>query len=118
MIGSNYGTTNPLSTNPETNSPYYRDFPTITIKDMANAHQLLADHLGISTIHLLIGGSLGGQQALEFTLLDQVKVDNLVLLATNAIHSPWGIAFNESQRLAIEADATLTIKLRMEEEMD
>jgi homoserine O-acetyltransferase len=57
----------------ETNSPYYRDFPTITIKDMANAHQLLADHLGISTIHLLIGGSLGGQQALEFTLLDRLK---------------------------------------------
>ena len=110
VIGSNYGTTNPLSTNPETNSPYYRDFPTITIKDMANAHQLLADHLGISTIHLLIGGSLGGQQALEFTLLDQVKVDNLVLLATNAIHSPWGIAFNESQRLAIEADATFNDK--------
>ncbi|MFV0219463.1 homoserine O-acetyltransferase [Empedobacter falsenii] len=110
VIGSNYGTTNPLSTNPETNSPYYRDFPTITIKDMANAHQLLANHLGISTIHLLIGGSLGGQQALEFTLLNQVKVDNLVLLATNAIHSPWGIAFNESQRLAIEADATFNDK--------
>ncbi|WP_282629525.1 homoserine O-acetyltransferase family protein [Empedobacter sedimenti] len=110
VIGSNYGTTNPLSTNPETNSPYYRDFPTITIKDMANAHQLLADHLGISTIHLLIGGSLGGQQALEFTLLDQVKVDNLVLLATNAVHSPWGIAFNESQRLAIEADSTFEDK--------
>ncbi|WP_314242295.1 homoserine O-acetyltransferase [Empedobacter tilapiae] len=106
VIGSNYGSTNPLSINPETNSPYYRDFPTITIKDMANAHQLLADHLGISTIHLLIGGSLGGQQALEFTLLNQVKVDNLVLLATNAVHSPWGIAFNESQRLAIEADPT------------
>ena len=106
VIGSNYGSTNPLSINPETNSPYYRYFPTITIKDMANAHQLLADHLGISTIHLLIGGSLGGQQALEFTLLNQVKVDNLVLLATNAVHSPWGIAFNESQRLAIEADPT------------
>ena len=110
VIGSNYGTTNPLSINPKTNSPYYRDFPTITIKDMANAHQVLADHLGISSIHLLIGGSLGGQQALEFTLLDQVKVDNLVLLATNTVHSPWGIAFNESQRLAIEADPTFDDK--------
>ena len=106
VIGSNYGTTNPFSINPKTNSPYYSDFPTITIKDMANAHQVLADHLGISSIRLLIGGSLGGQQALEFTLLNQVKVDNLVLLATNAVHSPWGIAFNESQRLAIEADPT------------
>ncbi len=106
VIGSNYGSTNPLSTNPSTNQPYYNDFPVITIKDYANAHQLLAEHLGLSSIHLLIGGSLGGQQALEFTLLDKVKVDNLVLLATNAIHSPWGIAFNESQRLAIEADPT------------
>jgi homoserine O-acetyltransferase/O-succinyltransferase len=106
VIGSNYGSTNPLSTNPETNQPYYNDFPIVTIKDYANAHQLLADHLGISKIHLLIGGSLGGQQALEFTLLDKIKVDNLVLLATNAVHSPWGIAFNESQRLAIEADTT------------
>lgn len=112
VIGSNYGTTNPLSTNPETNAPYYRDFPTITIKDMANAHQLLAEHLGISSIHLLIGGSLGGQQALEFTLLNKVKVDNLVLLATNAVHSPWGIAFNESQRLAIEADSTFNDKTK------
>lgn len=110
VIGSNYGTTNPLSDNPETNSPYYRDFPIITIKDMANAHQLLAEHLGITSIHLLIGGSLGGQQALEFTLLNKVKVDNLVLLATNAAHSPWGIAFNESQRLAIEADSTFNDK--------
>ncbi|WP_413533453.1 homoserine O-acetyltransferase family protein [Empedobacter brevis] len=106
VIGSNYGTTNPLSTNPKTKKPYYRDFPIITIKDMANAHQLLADYLEISNIHLLIGGSLGGQQALEFTLLNKVKVDNLVLLATNAVHSPWGIAFNESQRLAIEADSS------------
>ncbi|WP_312556006.1 homoserine O-acetyltransferase family protein [Empedobacter brevis] len=111
VLGSNYGTTNPLSTNPETNSPYYRDFPIITIKDMANVHQLLAEHLNIDTIKLLIGGSLGGQQALEFTLLNKVKIDNLVLLATNAVHSPWGIAFNESQRLAIEADATFNDKI-------
>lgn len=106
VIGSNYGSTNPLSINPITNQPYYNDFPVVTIKDYANAHQLLADHLGIESIHLLIGGSLGGQQALEFTLLNKIKVDNLALLATNAVHSPWGIAFNESQRLAIEADAT------------
>lgn len=111
VLGSNYGTTNPLSTNPGTNSPYYRDFPIITIKDMANAHQLLAEHLNIDRIKLLIGGSLGGQQALEFTLLNKVKIDNLVLLATNAVHSPWGIAFNESQRLAIEADTTFNNKI-------
>ncbi|GGF06643.1 homoserine O-acetyltransferase [Chishuiella changwenlii] len=104
VIGSHYGTTNPLSINPKTNTPYFSDFPTVTIKDMANAHQLLAESLGINQIKILIGGSLGGQQALEFTLLNQTKIENLVLLATNAVHSPWGIAFNETQRLAIEAD--------------
>ena len=104
VIGSHYGTTNPLSINPKTNTPYFSNFPTVTIKDMANAHQLLAESLGINQIKILIGGSLGGQQALEFTLLNQTKIENLVLLATNAVHSPWGIAFNETQRLAIEAD--------------
>jgi len=104
VIGSHYGTTNPLSINPKTNTPYFNDFPTITIKDMVNAHQLLAEYLGIERIKVLIGGSLGGQQALEFTLLNQTKIENLVLLATNAVHSPWGIAFNETQRLTIEAD--------------
>lgn len=106
VLGSNYGTTNPLSKNPATESAYFRDFPIVTIKDMANAHTILAEHLGIKNIKVLIGGSLGGQQALEFTLLNQQKVENLVLLATNAVHSPWGIAFNETQRLAIEADDT------------
>jgi len=106
VIGSNYGSTNPLSINSETNKSFFREFPLITIKDMANAHQLLAEYLGIQEINLLIGGSLGGQQALEFTLLNKIKVNNLVLLATNAVHSPWGIAFNESQRLSIEADSS------------
>lgn len=106
VIGSNYGSTNPLSINSDTNKSFFRDFPLITIKDMANAHQLLAEYLGIDKINLLIGGSLGGQQALEFILLNKIKVNNLVLLATNAVHSPWGIAFNESQRLSIEADSS------------
>lgn len=106
VLGSHYGTTSPLSINPNTKSEYFRDFPLVTIKDMANAHQLLAEHLGIDQVKVLIGGSLGGQQALEFTLLNQTRIENLVLLATNAVHSPWGIAFNEAQRLAIQADET------------
>ena len=106
VIGSHYGSTNPLSENPQTNLPYFNDFPLVTTKDFARAHQLLAEHLGISQIKMLIGGSLGGQQALEFSLLNKVKIDQIVLLATNAVHSPWGIAFNESQRLAIESDST------------
>jgi homoserine O-acetyltransferase len=73
---------------------------------MVAAHQLLADYLQINNIDVLIGGSLGGQQALEWAVIAPQKIKNLVVLATNAQHSPWGIAFNESQRLAISADRT------------
>ncbi|RZL50388.1 MAG: homoserine O-acetyltransferase [Pedobacter sp.] len=106
ILGSNYGTTNPLSENPVTGQPYYLSFPEFTIKDLAAAHHLLASHLGIDTIKVLIGGSLGGQQALEWSLSKTQTIENLILVATNAVHSPWGIAFNESQRLAISADRT------------
>ncbi|WP_316834786.1 alpha/beta fold hydrolase [Pedobacter nutrimenti] len=106
VIGSHYGTTNPLSTNPATGRPYYLAFPEFTIRDFVKAHQLLADHLGIHELKVLIGGSLGGQQALEWAISEPNKIENLILVATNAVHSPWGIAFNESQRLAISADRT------------
>lgn len=106
VLGSNYGTTNPLSTNPTTGLPYYLSFPQFTIRDFVSAHQLLANHLGIKSIKLLIGGSLGGQQAVEWGIIEPSRIENLILVATNAVHSPWGIAFNESQRLAIATDRT------------
>ncbi|MEJ2900994.1 homoserine O-acetyltransferase family protein [Pedobacter panaciterrae] len=106
VLGSNYGTTNPLSINPVTGQPYYLAFPEFTIRDLVAAHRLLASYLGIQHLKVLIGGSLGGQQALEWAITDSKSVDNLILVATNAVHSPWGIAFNESQRLAISTDRT------------
>ena len=106
VLGSNYGTTNPLSNNPVTGLPYYLSFPQFTIRDFVAAHQLLAKHLGINLIKLLIGGSLGGQQAVEWGIIEPNRIENLILVATNAAHSPWGIAFNESQRLAIISDRT------------
>lgn len=106
VLGSNYGTTNPLSVNPVTGQPYYLAFPEFTIRDLVAAHRLLASHLGIQDIKVLIGGSLGGQQALEWAIMDNKTIENLILVATNAVHSPWGIAFNESQRLAISTDRT------------
>ncbi len=106
VLGSNYGTTNPLSVNPTTKLPYYLAFPQFTIRDFVAAHQLLANHLEIKTIKLLIGGSLGGQQAVEWGISEPSRIENLILVATNAAHSPWGIAFNESQRLAITSDRT------------
>jgi homoserine O-acetyltransferase len=106
VLGSHYGTTNPLSVNPVTNTPYYLSFPEYTIRDLVKVHQLLAKHLKIDSIKVLIGGSLGGQQALEWSIMAKKEIENLILLACNAAHSPWGIAFNESQRLAIATDRT------------
>jgi homoserine O-acetyltransferase len=105
-LGSCYGSTGPLSINPDTNEPWFSYFPKVTIRDMANSLEILRNYLGIEKIHTLIGGSQGGQIAQEWILLSDVFVENLILIATNAQHSSWGIAFNESQRLAIKADRT------------
>jgi homoserine O-acetyltransferase len=106
IIGSPYGTTQPCSIHPETGAPFYLDFPSFTIRDIVQAHQLLAAHLELDKIQILIGGSLGGQQAMEWAISQPDRFEQVILIATNAFHSPWGIAFNESQRLAIKADPT------------
>jgi homoserine O-acetyltransferase/O-succinyltransferase len=104
--GSPYGSIGPLSNDKNTGQPYYHDFPIFTTRDIAKSFSLLRQELGITSIGLLIGASLGGQIAMEWAIQESGALDKLILLATNARHSPWGIAFNESQRLAIEADQT------------
>ena len=79
IIGSCYGTTGPLSTNPETGKPYYRAFPQITVRDLANAHELLRQHLGIDRIHTLIGGSIGAFQALEWAIINPDVSEHLMI---------------------------------------
>jgi len=106
VLGSCYGTTGPLSINPETNEPYYHTFPEITIRDMVQTHELLRKHLHINKIYLLTGSSLGGQQALEWSVSNPEIFENMVFIASNARHSAWGIAFNQSQRSAIATDCT------------
>jgi len=106
ILGSCYGTTGPLSINPETNQPYFHDFPFITIRDMVKAHQLLSQHLAINKIHLLAGGSMGGYQALEWAVMQPLFINKIFLITTSAHESPWGIAIHTTQRLAIEADQT------------
>jgi homoserine O-acetyltransferase len=106
MLGSHYGSTGPLSDNPLTGDPYYHDFPAVTVRDMVNSLELLRSELDIHKIHTCIGGSMGGQQALEWAIMQPQLIENLVLIATNAQHSAWGIAFNEAQRMAIEVDPT------------
>ena len=105
-LGSCYGSTGPLSINNETKEAWFNYFPQVTIKDIASSLELLKEHLRIDKIHTLIGGSQGGQIAQEWVLQNSTLAENLILIATNAQHSPWGIAFNESQRLAIKADRT------------
>ena len=104
MLGSCYGSTGPASINPLTGTKYGFDFPGVTIKDMVAAHQLLREYLGIDRIALCIGGSMGGQQVLEWAVREPTRFENIVVLASNAKHSPWGIAFNEAQRMSIKAD--------------
>lgn len=107
ILGSCYGSTGPASTNPATGRPYALDFPLLSIRDMVAAHEQLRQALGLERIHTVIGGSMGGQQALEWAVQHPTRFDHLIVMATNARHSAWGIAFNESQRMAILADQTL-----------
>lgn len=104
--GSPYGSISPLSINPETGQPYYHQFPVFTIRDMIRTYQQLKDHLGIKKIFIGLGGSTGGMQLLEWSIEEPELFEHIVPIATNAALSPWAIAFNASQRLAIEADET------------
>lgn len=106
MIGSCYGTTGPLSINPLTGKPYYRSFPHVTVRDLANAHEALRKHLGIDRVHTLIGGSIGAFQAFEWAIINPDVCEHLIIVASNARVTPWATAFNESQRMAICADQT------------
>ncbi len=104
IIGSCYGSTGPTSINPDTGKMYLNDFPLVTVRDMVAGLKHLKAHLGINSVKLISGGSLGGQQALEWACQEPDLFEYLVPIATNAIASPWGIAFNESQRMALLAD--------------
>jgi homoserine O-acetyltransferase len=106
ILGSCYGSTGPLSIDPLTKQPYYSNFPVITIRDMVKAHILLRKYLGIENIHLLMGGSMGGYQAMEWAVMENKIIDQLFLIATSSTESAWGIAVHTAQRLAIEADAS------------
>ena len=82
ILGSHYGTTGPLTPSAATGKPLYGDFPALTIADMARAHALLADALGITKIHKLVGSSVGGFQALEWAAQEPDRFDSLILIAT------------------------------------
>ncbi|MDR2886121.1 MAG: homoserine O-acetyltransferase [Rikenellaceae bacterium] len=106
ILGSHYGSTGPLSVNPATGEPWYGSFPFISVRDMANAHFILAEHLGVERCRVVIGSSIGGFQAMEMAIMRPDFAERLVLIATAARSQPWAIALNESQRMAIETDST------------
>ena len=106
VMGSCYGTTGATSINPETGKPYLMDFPLITIRDMVQANDLLRRHLKIEKIDMAIGGSLGAFQGLEWSIMEPGLIRHLVFIAASARTSPWAKAFNEAQRMALEADPT------------
>lgn len=103
VLGSCYGTTGPLSFHLNAQR-YYRSFPQITVRDMAKALDYVRIFLGIDHVDVLIGASLGGQQVLEWAVQQPHLFRCIIPIATNVQHSPFGIAFNEAQRLAIQAD--------------
>jgi homoserine O-acetyltransferase len=108
VLGSCYGTTGPASVNPRTGKPWLRDFPLITVRDLVNVHEILRKYLGIRKIHTVIGASIGGYQALEYSIMYPELIGKLVLLASGSKQTPWALAFSESMRLAMEADQTFT----------
>ncbi|MDA1354322.1 MAG: homoserine O-acetyltransferase [bacterium] len=104
VIGGCKGSTGPSSINPETDQPYGSDFPVITIGDMVNAQYNLMEHLNIPYWLSVIGGSMGGMQALEWAASYPDKVRSCIPLAATAQVSPTAIAFDAIGRSAISSD--------------
>ncbi|GCE17827.1 homoserine O-acetyltransferase MetX [Dictyobacter kobayashii] len=105
IIGGCSGSTGPSSKNPLTGRPYGMRFPVITIRDMVRAQYKLVKHLGVRRLAMVAGGSIGGQQALEWAVTYPNLVEKVAVIAASAAVSAQAIAFNEVARQSIMADA-------------
>ena len=103
-LGSCFGSTGPMHTNPDTGKVYGADFPVVTVEDWVNAQALLLDRLGIHQLAAVMGGSLGGMQALSWTLQHPKRVRHAVVVASAPNLTAENIAFNEVARRAIVTD--------------
>ncbi len=103
MLGSCYGSTGPGSVNPETGQPFGADFPLVSIRDNVRAQAQLLDSLGIRRLRLVLGGSIGGMQALEWTIHDPERVQRGLIIAVAPL-TAMGLALNHLQRQAIKND--------------
>lgn len=104
VLGGCYGTTGPTSLDASTGHPYGPDFPRFTIRDMVEVQRRLQELLGVRQWRAVIGGSMGGMQALEWSLMYPASLRGLVAVAIGARHSAWAIGLNEVARRAIMAD--------------
>ncbi|PVU98038.1 hypothetical protein BB561_000147 [Smittium simulii] len=104
VLGSPYGSSSPLSINPKTNRPYGSEFPLTTIRDDVNLHRKVLDKLGVKSVAICIGGSLGGMHCLEWGKFGSDYVKNIIPIATSGKHSAWGISWGEAQRQMIYSD--------------
>jgi homoserine O-acetyltransferase len=104
VIGGCRGSTGPSSINPKTGKPYGLGFPQITVADIVRAQKKLIEHLGVSKLHTVTGGSLGGMQTLQWTLDYPEAVDKAIIIAAAAKQHPQGIAYHEVGRRAILDD--------------
>jgi homoserine O-acetyltransferase len=103
-LGSCFGSTGPMHTNPDTGRIYGADFPVVTVEDWVNAQARLLDALGIATLAAVMGGSLGGMQALSWTMQYPDRVKHAVVVASAPNLTAENIAFNEVARRAIATD--------------
>jgi len=104
VLGGCQGSTGPASLDQVTDTPYGSRFPVVTVRDMVRAQKLLADHLGVTEWHSVIGGSMGGMQALEWSVIYPERVRSTVALATTAAATAQQIAWSASGRRAIALD--------------
>ncbi len=104
VLGSCYGTTGPPSVDPETEKPYGLDFPVVTVGDWVNLQERLIDRLGIDKLLCVMGGSLGGQQALEWSLRFPDRLRAAAIIAASHKLSDMGLAYNAVGRYAIMRD--------------
>jgi len=103
-LGSPYGSASPVTIDPHTGNYYGPEFPLCTIRDDVNIHQLVLNDLGVNRVAIVIGGSMGGMQVLEWAYFGKDYVRAIVPLATSARHSAWCISWGEAQRQSISVD--------------
>jgi homoserine O-acetyltransferase len=104
VLGSCYGTTGPASIRPGTVRSYGGEFPDVSIRDMVRLQASLLDHLGVDRLNLVMGGSMGGMQALEWAVEFPDRVGGAVSIGAGPNQSAWSLAFSDAQRAAITAD--------------